>query len=62
MGARTGAEGGKSEPKVRPNSRVVPGYCGPILSRDVYRNRVIGDLSDPNGGSVVYMRNKSLAG
>jgi hypothetical protein len=40
--------GTKSEPKGRqrliPGSRVVPGYCGPSLSRDVYRDSVIGDL------------------
>jgi hypothetical protein len=34
----------KSEPKVRPGSRAVPRYCDFSLSRDVYRNRVIGDL------------------
>jgi hypothetical protein len=34
----------KSEPKVRPGSRAVPRYCCPSLSRDVYRNLVIGDL------------------
>jgi hypothetical protein len=48
-----GADGGydrgaKSEPKGRrgliPSSRVVPWYCGSSLSRDVYRNHVIGDL------------------
>jgi hypothetical protein len=26
----------KSEPKVRPGSRALPGYCGSSLSRDVY--------------------------
>jgi hypothetical protein len=34
----------KSERKVRLGSRAVPGYCGPRLSRDVYRNLVIGHL------------------
>jgi hypothetical protein len=38
----------KSEPKGRqgliPGSRVVPKYCGPSLSRDVYLDSVIGDL------------------
>jgi hypothetical protein len=48
-GARTGAEGSmtgdtKSEPKVRPGSRAVPGYYSPSLSHDVYQNLVIGDL------------------
>jgi hypothetical protein len=53
MGARIGAKGGMTgarrvSPSVGwvliPSSRVVPGYCGSSLSRDVYRNRVIGDL------------------
>jgi hypothetical protein len=38
----------KSEPKGRqgliPGSWVVPGYCSPSLSRDVYLDSVIGDL------------------
>jgi hypothetical protein len=42
--------------------RVVPGYFGSNLSRYVYQNSVIGDLSDPDGGSVVCVRNKSPAG
>jgi hypothetical protein len=49
MGARTGAERGyngdtKSEPKVRPGCRAVPGYHGSNLSHDVYLDIVIGDL------------------
>jgi hypothetical protein len=52
-GVRIGAEGGydrgtKSEFKDRqgmiPGSRVVPEYCGPSLSCDVYLDSVIGDL------------------
>jgi hypothetical protein len=47
--ARTGAEGGydedaKSEPKVRPGCRAVPGYCGSSLSHNIYRDSVLGDL------------------
>jgi hypothetical protein len=52
----------KSEPKVRLGSWAVPRYCDPSLSRDVYQNHVIGDLSDPDGESVVCVRNKSPAG
>jgi hypothetical protein len=44
------------------HSQSVPRYCGSSLSRDVYRNIVIGDLSDPDGGSIVCVRNKSPAG
>jgi hypothetical protein len=48
-GARTGAERGyngdaKSEPKVRPSCRAVPGYHNSSLSCDVYLDSVIGDL------------------
>jgi hypothetical protein len=48
--------------KLTPGCREVPGYCGSSLSRDVYQNSVIGDLSDPDGGSMVCVRNKSPAG
>jgi hypothetical protein len=34
----------KSESKVRPGCRAVPGYCGSSLSCDVYLDSVIGDL------------------
>jgi hypothetical protein len=34
----------KSESKVRPGCRTVPGYCGSSLSHDVYLDSVIGDL------------------
>jgi hypothetical protein len=34
----------KTEPKVRPGCRVVPGYYGSSLSHDVYLDSVIGDL------------------
>jgi hypothetical protein len=34
----------KSEPKVRPSYRAVPGYCGSSLSHDIYLDSVIGDL------------------
>ena len=57
--------GTKSEPKGRcaliPGSRTAPGYCDACLSRG-YLESVIGDLSEPNGGSVVCVRNKSPAG
>jgi hypothetical protein len=47
-GARTGAKGvygdARSEPKVRPGCRAVPGYCGSNLSRDIYLDSVTGDI------------------
>jgi hypothetical protein len=48
--------------KPTPGCRVVPGYSGSNLSHDIYRNSVISDLRDPNGRSMVCVRNKSPAG
>jgi hypothetical protein len=50
----------KSEPKVRPGSRAVPSSV--VHESRGYLESVIGDLSDPDGGSMVYVRNKSPVG
>jgi hypothetical protein len=49
MGAHTGAEGNsmgtrRVSPRCVVTVGAVSGYYGPNLSRDVYRNLVIGDL------------------